>query len=397
MIDWSKHIFATEEVLAECREGTSVAESIRKIEARTGLRGITYDSLKDACKRHLGASPTQIIGARYQAPISESSDPVDTITFHGVPKNERVDIVDLDVERKAGKCCEKQPDIDRLMQECRKGQTFENLCDRLGLSPKSTRELIQLAQESGRRVDVDGDTVHWAEDKPEADDGETVDIPIKQVKGWTKFAVISDTHFGSKFCMRKQIKDFLRYAVDKRGCMLALHAGDWTEGIEAKVRGELSHHDFHSQMQDMHEHMPHDIEIVSIYGNHDAWHAKHSGMDVARAINDTLQGYGRLNIRVVGGMNKLLQVGGLKVRLTHPSGGSAYAKSYPAQKWTRDLESASGRKPHIWLFGHRHRYVHFVDRGMHVFDVPCWQGGGSDFGKRLHGQPAIGGLIVEAG
>jgi len=354
-------------ILVQAEPGTTIPELLPDIQSVAGKR-IKRSDVQDAIRRFEGMGAKKFIGSEQTAVLKP--EPVKSVVSDA---------------------------FDDLMLLTRKGVSFNDLCDKLDLSPKRARALIKEAQDAGRDLRVDGDTVQWETSDPASDDGETVKVPVRQIDGWHRFAVISDTHFGSKFAMRKQLKDFLAYARDKRGCDTVLHVGDWTQGIHPKVMGELSHHNFHDQMRDMHEHLPHDMQFTSIYGNHDAWHARDNGMNVARAMNDTLRGFGRSNVQVVGGMNKLLQIGGLRVRLTHPAGGTAYAKSYPAQKWTRDLASASGRKPHVWLFGHRHRYVHFVDRGMHVIDVPCWQGGGSDFGKRLHGDPAIGGLILSVG
>ncbi len=64
--------------------------------------------------------------------------------------------------------------------------------------------------------------------------------------------VISDTHLGSKYCLRAQLKEFINYAYSK-GVRKILHAGDITDGIYKHGVYEVSHTGLEAQVQDLFE------------------------------------------------------------------------------------------------------------------------------------------------
>jgi hypothetical protein len=279
------------------------------------------------------------------------------------------------------------------MRAVGRGIEFESLCDMLRLCPSDCRQLIADARKAGYSVDVAGNVVARREEQLD----DMTQIEISSVSNRTRFAVIGDTHFGSRFCMRAQILDFWD-RLREMGVSHVLHAGDLVEGLDAKVRWELSHHDIYSQLDDALAHIPDDIRLDGITGNHDAWLGTGTGLHVPTAFNDFFHSRGRPLVCFHSSMNHTLLLNGmLRVRLKHPAGGKPYARSYKGQVEVRELPSATATKPHIWCFGHRHGYVHFFERGIHCIDVPCWVGSGSDFSKRLHGAPTIGGIVLDVG
>jgi len=58
---------------------------------------------------------------------------------------------------------------------------------------------------------------------------------------------------------------------------------------------------------------------------------------------------------------------GIKIRMTHPGDGTAYAVSYKAQKYINALPG--GQKPDINIQGHYHKAMYMFYRNIHHFDA----------------------------
>jgi UDP-2,3-diacylglucosamine pyrophosphatase LpxH len=283
--------------------------------------------------------------------------------------------------------------FEDLMRHCKRGVGFEELCDRLNMPPSRVRGLISEAQAAGYRVDFAGDVVAQREPKP----AETiVDIGIAPIVGGRHYiGVIGDIHAGSKFFKRAQMVEFIRRAFDE-GVRHMFITGDLLDGCYDHGRWELSHHGIDDQTTDLLETLPR-IEGLSyhyITGNHDETFTRSTGLDTGRSIMDRARSEGRTDLYYYGCRGGLLKMGTVKVELWHPKPGKAYALSYQLQNKIRDMPAATGRKPDILIAGHWHTFCYFEQRGIHAIASPCWQGGGSSFGKSLGGAPSIGGLIV---
>lgn len=85
-------------------------------------------------------------------------------------------------------------------------------------------------------------------------------------------------------------------------------------------------------------------------------------------------------------------IGRAKIRLTHPSGGTAYALSYRGQKMAEQIQS--GKKPDILVIGHFHRMVYFFYRNIHILEPGTFQSQ-TEYQMRKAINPAIGGWICE--
>jgi len=60
---------------------------------------------------------------------------------------------------------------------------------------------------------------------------------------------------------------------------------------------------------------------------------------------------------------------GLKIRLRHPGGGTAYALSYKIQKYVESI--SGGQKPKMLFQGHFHKSIYVFYRNIHCFDSGC--------------------------
>lgn len=278
-----------------------------------------------------------------------------------------------------------------LVSACRNGISFSALCDKLDLSPARASRLLKDARAAGVAVDVAHDTVglHW---ETPIDDVVSV-TPAPTVGELYRCAVISDTHFGSRYCLRAQLADFLRYAYDQ-GCREVLHCGDILDGCYRHGVFELTHSGVDDQARDAAEVLPSlpGLTYHAITGNHEQSFAEKTGCNVGRAIMGVWRSLGRDDLTVHGARGAYLRVGGAVVHLWHPKKSEAYARTYHLQK---QIEKYTAIKPQILLAGHWHSAGSCYERGVEGIAVPCWQGSGSDFAKSLGNAPSIGGLILE--
>jgi predicted phosphodiesterase len=278
-----------------------------------------------------------------------------------------------------------------LVAACRSGVTFSALCDRLDMAPRKCAALLEQARAAGVAVDVAHDTVglHW-----QAPLDEVVEVgPAPAVGDVFRVAVISDTHFGSRYCLRQQLADFVRHA-HTEGCREVLHCGDFLDGCYRHGVYELTHSGVQDQARDAAEVLPRlpGLTYHAIMGNHDGTFSERTGLDVGRAIVAAWSEFGRSDLTTYGDRSAYLRIGGVVAHLWHPKKSEAYARTYHLQK---QIERYSAIKPQLLLAGHWHTTASCAERGVEGIAVPCWQGSGSAFAKSLGGSPAIGGLILE--
>ncbi len=278
----------------------------------------------------------------------------------------------------------------KLIELLKKPVAFTALCDKLDLSPNRARELVLQARAEGIKVHVENDHV-----------GIKLAEPIERVQATRisptvgslqKIGVISDTHLGSKYCLRDQLKDFIHYAY-AQGVREILHVGDALDGDYRHGKFEMTHMGIVEQTRDLRETLPQlpGLTYHGITGNHDETFTSESGVDAGEFIEANFKKHGRNDFKFYGNRGAFLKIRGAVVHLWHPRSGGAYAISYPLQK---KIEGYSVLKPQILLAGHWHRYTHCYERGVHAIACPTFQAGRSAFSKSLTGAPAIGGLIL---
>ena len=282
--------------------------------------------------------------------------------------------------------------VEKLVQFSKRGPVqFVELCDKLDLSPSKTRSLSEQTRGLGINVHVEHDHVGIKMPQPEE---RVRTVGIAPVVGERqKVAVISDTHLGSKYCLREQLKDFVHHAYEQ-GVREILHPGDVLDGMYRHGLYEVSHMGLDDQAKDLFEVLPKlkGLNYRAITGNHDFTFTESSGVDVGSYLENYFKKRGRDDIHFYGNRGAFLRVKGAVVHLWHPRSGVSYARSYAIQKHIEKY--SSGEKPNILLCGHWHVYCHVYERGIHGVACPTFQGGGSAFSKSLGGAPAIGGLLL---
>lgn len=286
------------------------------------------------------------------------------------------------------------PDLARLYKAAKKHPSFEGLCNALNISPKACTTLLAKAKRVGSPVHVEHNQVSIA---PAAPIDLVQDVKISRKVGPDfAFGVLSDTHVGSKFCLRGILRETVQWMYDD-GVRDIVHAGDVLEGCYRHATFEVSHSGFDAQMSDAAKVFPRlpGLRYHFISGNHDYTFEEHTGMRCGMAIENAMRSHGRNDWQCYGDRNAFLQLNGAVINLFHPRGGAAYAKSYNLQK---KVESYTALKPHFLFVGHYHQTAYIYDRGVHAFLAPCTQGSGSNFAQSLKGGgPAIGGIMVKFG
>jgi predicted phosphodiesterase len=363
---WSKSDLTKAQRILKKHRVANFNEAVQELSEALG-RDITKDALQKAFQRNDLGAPSSFCRTEKSKPNHDS-----------VPETKKGDN-------------QTDPSISKLVEITKKKPTlFSDLCDAMGLPPAKTKALIEKAKESGIKIHVEHDHVGLKISEP---DNRVQSVGIAPVIGERqKVAVISDTHLGSKYCLREQLREFILYAYSQ-GVREILHPGDILDGQYRHGIYEVSHVGIEEQTRDLFETLPclPGLNYRAITGNHDFTFTEASGIEVGPFIENYFRQRGRTDFHCYGNRGAFLRVGGVVVHLWHPRSGVPYARSYGVQK---QIEKYSVVKPQILLTGHWHIFNLCTERGVQGIACPTFQGGGSAFGKSIGGSPAIGGLIL---
>ena len=261
----------------------------------------------------------------------------------------------------------------------------------LGLDLDAARGFVTNAQARGYELALEGDQVVR---RPALERDEVQELPAPASRG-RRFVVgvLSDTHLGSTYCLRRALQEFVTYAY-RKGARHILHAGDVLDGCYRHGVFELSHSGLEAQTRDLFETLPRleGLTYHAIGGNHDDTFSDSAGLDAGHYVEQLFHAKGREDFVHHGRRSAYLRVGGAVVHLWHPR-GSCGASVEPRVR-QKILSYAPGQVPNVLLVGHWHRFVHTSVRGVEGLACPTFQGGGSAFGKSLVGEPSIGGLVL---
>ena len=217
----------------------------------------------------------------------------------------------------------------------------------------------------------------------------TRELPIDSER--VRFTVVSDLHMGHK-CYRP---DILRNAIasaKKNRSQFFLIPGDILEGMSGREGHiyELTHIGASAQLEYAESelrrvHLP--IFAITATNSHDGWYASknNAGFQVGPELERRLgkerfsfEGYDEATVKLKNG---------LRIRMTHPGDGTAYAISYKLQKYINAL--SGGQKPDVLFQGHYHKAAYLFYRNIHAFDAGtlCAQ---TDFMKKKMSPAMLG-------
>ena len=202
-----------------------------------------------------------------------------------------------------------------------------------------------------------------------------------------RFAIVSDTHGGSKYEQQSALMDFYADAED-RGAQFFIHAGDVTQGsdrMHLAMELETHAHGAAAQAQYVIDSYPRsEVPTYMIGGNHDLSFFKDGGSNIVRQICDA-----RPDLVFLGQDAAHLTVEGVRMYVFHPDGAGsmarfkAVANSLPAAKDVRLL-----------IVGHTHQYAAAQHKTTTILQVPCFQGR-YNWLARKGLVPDIGGVLVD--
>lgn len=179
-----------------------------------------------------------------------------------------------------------------------------------------------------------------------------------------RIAVVSDTHFGSKYAQYSALEAFYDLCAEL-GIADVYHAGDLDDGSESMHVGVMYEHHCHGateHIRNIVEHYPRREGITTHYitGNHDNSHCKQSGLLIGEEVSIR-----RDDMHYLGRDVAIIQLAeNCTMELRHPGDGSSYAVSYKPQKIVEAYPG--GRKPNILVLGHYHKALWMMHRNVHI-------------------------------
>ena len=222
-----------------------------------------------------------------------------------------------------------------------------------------------------------------------------VDFPETKVK----FLAFGDCHMGHKE-YRPDILDKMVKDAKREGCEFAINAGDTIEGMSGRDGHiyELFHLGATAQIKyfktqfDKFKKISKDFKVYSIEAtnSHGGWFNSkgNMGLDVGEELHKANSNYEFIGYDE----QDLILENGLKIRLLHPGGGTAYAISYHMQKHVESI--SGGQKPNMLFKGHDHKAEYLFYRNINCYDVGCLQNQ-SIFMKKKNTPSHLGYWIVE--
>lgn len=218
------------------------------------------------------------------------------------------------------------------------------------VKPKTKAELKTEHSDAIHLLETDGYIVH----KPRPPEAETTTLDIAHLtsKDRLKLAVVSCTHFTSKYQQLTALREFCEYADREAKVDAFIHAGDLEDGPVKRHRNphEVFKHDYGAVLDYSIEVLPRTRKPWYIIGgNHDRWWMDDGGPNIIKELCER-----RDDCTYLGQDLGYLNFKDTMIEVFHFDAGSAYAYSYKLQKHIESLDAS--RKPHVCLMGNFHKF-----------------------------------------
>lgn len=242
-------------------------------------------------------------------------------------------------------------------------------------------ELVQMAEARGY-------IIH----KPQPIEAPVLDVSHLTGEDRIRIAVVSCTHFGSKYQQLTALREFCEYADRVAGVDLFIHGGDLEDGPGARHKNpsEVFQHTYDAMLDYSVEVLPRTTKPWKIIsGNHDDWWTIDGGPDLIKALCER-----RDDCEYLGKSLGYLRFRDTLIEVTHLNTGSAYAYSYKPQKHVESLSVE--RRPNVALIVNFHKFCALYYRNVLTLQLPAFQAQTAWMaGKSLVSE--VGGVIVEIG
>lgn len=226
-------------------------------------------------------------------------------------------------------------------------------------------------------------------------------LPLSAVDSgeWVRLGLVADTHL----CCKEERLAELHNQYDlfeKEGITTVLHAGNPIDGYIARINGEsVFETTIDGQAQYFSDNYPSRPGIVTHYitgDDHESWFAP--GFNIGAYLQHIAEINGRKDLVYIGHVESDVEIWTKDskvptlLKVQHPGGGSAYARSYTGQKQVEAFEG--GEKPSILVQGHYHVSNYMNDRNIHVISMPGFQDQ-TIFARKKRLRMEVGGAILE--
>lgn len=226
-------------------------------------------------------------------------------------------------------------------------------------------------------------------------------LPLSVIDGsdWVRLGLVSDTHLACKECRL----DALHAQYDlfvKEGITTVLHAGNIVDGYVARINGDsVLETTIDGQAQYTIDNYPARKNIITHFitgDDHESWFAP--GFNFGAYLSMLSKEQGRKDLNYIGHVEADVEVkvkgasASTMIKVQHPGGGSAYARSYAGQKQVESLQG--GEKPAILIQGHYHVSNYMIERNIHVIGMPGFQDQ-TIFARKKRLRMDVGGALLE--
>lgn len=222
-------------------------------------------------------------------------------------------------------------------------------------------------------------------------------ISVLDRGGWRTIGLVGDTHLA---CKEERLAELhATYDLfEKEGITQVFHAGNIVDGYIPRINGDSAlRTSIDGQCHYVIDNYPQRKGITTYFitgDDHEGWWMK-EGFNFGAYLNYLAVDAGRKDLQYIGHVEADVEIktGNVStiLKVQHPGGGSAYARSYAAQKQVESWEG--GEKPHILVQGHYHVSGFFQDRNVHVVSLPGYQDQ-TIFARKKRLRMEIGGAML---
>lgn len=295
-------------------------------------------------------------------------------------------------------------DYDKLRRRClRRAQSLENLSAQLKLSQGTVLNALHELQRRGINVrQVDAGWVVDLEPPPIAARDERFHWESDD-DGVFRFGLISDQHYGSKFC-REDVAEELYDWFASEGITRVYNAGNWIDGEGHDNSIDLLDqcHGMQQQIDYCAAKWPHKPGIHNYYvsGNdHEGWYVKRESVNIGDMLKHARQDLGHDDFTHLGYVEAYIRLTRpdsdvpTRMLVQHPSGGMTSKNiSLKAHNLVGALQE--GEVPGVYIVGHFHKRGAIQVRSTEFISVPSCKE--QDTWMRTKGiDSQIGGAIIE--
>jgi hypothetical protein len=225
-------------------------------------------------------------------------------------------------------------------------------------------------------------------------------LPLLVGGEWARFGLVADTHL----CCKEERLAELHNQYDlfvSEGITTVFHAGNPVDGYIPRINGEsVFETSIDGQAQYFIDNYPSRPGVTTYYitgDDHEGWWMK-EGFNFGGYLQYLAHAQGREDLQYIGHVEADVRVtvGNCPVptliKIQHPGGGSAYARSYTGQKQVEAFEG--GEKPAILVQGHYHVSNYMNERNVHVISLPGFEDQ-TVFARKKRLRMEVGGALLE--